>query len=243
MCEVSMTFNNGSKELLLLSGGMDSYITWHYLKKPDCAFVNVGQKYVDKEWAAVEHLRERHPDLNVVNVAGPNIGASEYSDGYIPYRNLYLIFSVLPISKNIVIGGVLGDSEDDNNPGFPGLVTDFLSNFGRNHKASLEGPLYAMTKAQAVSWYLDNVGDVSSLLSTISCYAPETGPCGRCKSCFRRWVALEVNGLTDRFRYDPWIGPVAEDQLNRVRRNEFQQDRQMETILAFRRKGIHVKRQ
>jgi len=227
-------------QLLLLSGGLDSWIAWHYLDRPACAFININQRYLLKERNAIGALCERYETLEVLNIEGPDIGHSECQDGYIPYRNLYLVFAALPFSSRLAMGGVLGDSEDDNNPTFPNTVTQFLAHFGRNQKATLEGPLYSLTKGEAVSWYLRNVGDVESLMLTVSCYSPLPGPCGCCKSCFRRWVALEINDLTDNFAQSPWLAPVAEVQKERVRRGQFPEKRAAETILAFRKRGICI---
>ena len=62
------------------------------------------------------------------------------------------------------------------------------------------------------------------LLDTVSCYHPTHIHCGHCKSCVRKWVALEMNGIQQPEGYwhahpttwDGWEGVMRALQHNIV---------------------------
>jgi hypothetical protein len=47
-----------------------------------------------------------------------------------------------------------------------------------------------VAKSQLVQRYHDNGGSLPKLLTSVSCYDAGEHHCGRCASCFKRWVAL-----------------------------------------------------
>ena len=67
----------------------------------------------------------------------------------------------------------------------------------------LASPLGSMTKADAVAWCVRN-GWTDVIVRTRSCYTPGMTSCGQCRSCFRRWIALEANDLNGH--PDAWPG-------------------------------------
>ena len=50
------------KDILCVSGGLDSYVAWHYLDKPTAIFFNAQHRYAEKEEKVVNEL---FPDLIV----------------------------------------------------------------------------------------------------------------------------------------------------------------------------------
>jgi hypothetical protein len=51
-------------------------------------------------------------------------------------------------------------------------------------------PFRDVSKAELVRRYLGRGGNMAALLRSVSCYASTDKHCGRCSSCFKRWVAL-----------------------------------------------------
>ena len=66
------------------------------------------------------------------------------------------------------------------------------------------------TKAQLVAEYL-RAWPPDLLYETVSCY-DAGGFCGRCQSCFRRWIAMSANGLEEEYG-----SPVREYDVPRPR--------------------------
>jgi cytidine deaminase len=55
-------------------------------------------------------------------------------------------------------------------------------------------PFKEMTKTDLVRKYLDSGASVNDLLfKSCSCYEGTNKPCGICRSCLRKYVALELN--------------------------------------------------
>jgi 7-cyano-7-deazaguanine synthase in queuosine biosynthesis len=80
------------------------------------------------------------------------------------------------------------------------VETSRILSFHFEREINLINPFDHMTKVQMVRWYLDQELSVTNLLNTVSCYSKDDGQCGQCGSCFRRYVALEINGIKDQFK-------------------------------------------
>ena len=64
-----------------------------------------------------------------------------------------------------------------------------------NERAITVDPVFPdMDKAQMVRWYLDNNLDPVDLVWAFSCYS-DNPPCGYCGACWRKFIALEYNGI------------------------------------------------
>jgi 7-cyano-7-deazaguanine synthase in queuosine biosynthesis len=110
---------------------------------------------------------------------------------------------------------------------------------GKTH--CIETPLQGFTKAEHIARYLDGGGELRSLLDTVSCYNGSDHHCGRCASCFKRWVALTVatgNPLVQYFEADPWESYDL-DYL-RSRFPTYSAKRIEETRSAFLKAGIDL---
>lgn len=64
------------------------------------------------------------------------------------------------------------------------------------HDLLLCSPLAGLAKADLVRWW-EARGQLDVLLAGRSCYDTQPGHCGRCRSCFRRWLAFCVAGHQD----------------------------------------------
>lgn len=196
--------------VLLFSGGLDSFIHWRLLNHPPCVYVNAGHRYEDAEISAIERLSERIPELKVTQVGRLYLGDLEAEDSHIPYRNLlFAIIAVLQMDtpsdpvKRVYVGALSGEISRDKSDKFFKDATSLLSYMEKPIK--VEAPFRRLTKSALVSLYLKSGYSEQDLYLTRSCYhaAPSEKPCGRCMACFRRWVAMANNGITESHQHDP----------------------------------------
>ena len=198
-------------KFLLFSGGLDSFIYWRLLKEPTCLYVPMGHRYGGLEYNRVKRMRTRHPSLEIIFCERLPLGAWERPDAYIPFRNLILAtFAALPEDVTAVyLGAVAGESSRDKSTRFFNDASRLLS-FLEGRKIQVAAPYRHLTKAQLVALYLKEGHPADDLYNTTSCYNPRgtysnpEGFCGRCRACFRRWVAMYANGLHEQYYSPPW---------------------------------------
>ena len=184
--------------VLLFSGGLDSFIAYHYLGNHiKTVYFNTGIKYSDEEERVIRHLI---PDTIIdhsLKLKSREIKGSDTA--FIPMRNLHLAMLACKYGDEIIIAGLKDDAVNDKNPQIFEKMSAILSELNER-KIVVRSPFWEMTKADIVKWYLDGGGNQHDLLKTISCYDPVgTDYCGKCKCCFRKWVALWVNGIKLEF--------------------------------------------
>jgi 7-cyano-7-deazaguanine synthase in queuosine biosynthesis len=186
------------ESVLLFSGGLDSLIYWRLLGQPPTLYVPLGHKYEDRERASIARLESRCPELSVTMGPRVRIGQYEEPDGFIPYRNLVLaVMAATPDTDRIYIGAVKGEVSRDKSRKFLRDLSRLLT-YVRGRPVSVLAPFQHLTKAQLVAKYLD-FWPPDLLYETVSCY-DAGGFCGRCQSCFRRWIAMSANGLHEEYK-------------------------------------------
>lgn len=195
--------------VLLSSGGMDSFFVAATIPNLKHVFVDVGQKYKAKELEAAEAMAQNY-GADFVHAKGADLGAYEHESGIIPFRNAELILCAAQHGERIHLGVLHGEINSDKSPEFMEAMSSVL-NISHRKQYWTEGktfvictPIRGKTKAELVYdyWRYGAKQDVDSeewqaLLSTVSCYSGEDGHCGRCASCFKRWVALNVGTGVD----------------------------------------------
>ena len=195
------------KEVLCLSGGLDSTIAWHYLQYPEAVYVKLNHRYQQKELTTIQNLKkyiESHSSLKLLLhiVDGPDLSLFEYGEtAYIPRRNLLLALIASYYGNKIYIVGIKGDKVEDKSPeAFKTMsyAINFISK-PTDIPVKIDSPFWNMTKTQIVKWFLDTFNEkyaLGILKTSVSCYSQSTlGQCGRCPSCFRKWIALEAAGI------------------------------------------------
>lgn len=204
-----------NKRILLFSGGLDSLIAWRLLNMPDCLYFAIGHKYQEAELASIHRLQNFietnfNEKLNVIISNRLQIGDLEEVDGHIPYRNeLFVSVAAAAGYNKIYIGALAGETSRDKSWRFLNDTSKYLS-FLEQRQIEILAPFKRMTKTDLVKKYLINYStdlDRQLLLQTTSCYNANANDlnfrCGQCMSCFRRWVALENNGLTEEYKFNP----------------------------------------
>lgn len=212
--------------ILPFSGGLDSVVLFRLLREPPCVYVRWESRYEGAELETIRNLQAlaHATDLPVPDVTvlqGPQLGQWEqHPEGHVPQRNLVLLTYIAAWAQatlgvrrvEIPLGAVAGESSPDKSWRFIHHATRALSAASDGGKqVEVTAPLKIRTKAQNVARYLrqhPSEAERRFLLASRSCHrlaSLERGTvgCGACRACFRRWVALRLNGITERTMTDP----------------------------------------
>lgn len=190
--------------VLLYSGGLDSFIAYHLLREDGSdwlpVYVDMGTRYSDKELAALDDTLVPYTVLKL-----RDIGAYEQENAFLPQRNMMLLTFVQGAfnADRIALAAVRGEYSRDKHEQFFKLASQVLSYTG-GKPVECFSPLLRMTKTKALRTYLKHGHSVERLATTVSCYDARHRACGACMSCYRRWVAYENNGLEQEWAFPPW---------------------------------------
>jgi len=215
-------------DVLLFSGGLDSYIASFYLKEPLCLFIDLKHRYADIEKNTIKNLREYMTNQIIIEENILHLSKWEREDAIIPLRNIYMSMIATNYGDNVWVVGVEGDLTHDKNPHAFEKMSRFLTHFC-DRPISVDSPFWNMTKTEHVRWYIENGYSISELLKTYSCFSPSGLHCGHCSSCFRRWIAMFVNGIEEKYKNNPldwnmipkYIDYMKQGKYSRRRAEEF----------------------
>jgi 7-cyano-7-deazaguanine synthase in queuosine biosynthesis len=185
--------------ILLFSGGLDSYIAWHYLNKPKTLYIDLGHRYAAHELEMVNKLIP-----STIIDTRLNLADWEEKDANIPLRNAFLVMIASKYDDDVVLVVQKGEMNiPDRSMRFFNYYGDWLSYlWGDGRTVTFSTPFFNMTKTDMVRWYISAGLDTEKLISTRSCYSPGDLPCGNCAACFRRWVAFTNNNLGEENEQD-----------------------------------------
>lgn len=195
---------------VLFSGGIDSWACLNWAistfgkKNIKALYALVGSSYASRELAVAGELCSK---LGVVLETTAALDMVENpDDGHIPLRNTFLLLqSALDEEcEGVVFGMLRGDSCEDKNNAYVALMQKlFDSQFKKSIYRKTTRPFVIYTpfgndtKTQLVAWAKKNTS-LEWMMETVGCYSYGVIPCGRCTSCFNRWVALYNNDLYDK---------------------------------------------
>jgi len=219
--------------ILLFSGGLDSYIGWHFLHKPKTLYVGLGHRYMTHE---IEKVKKLIPDTVIDTRL--NLADWEARDANIPLRNAFLVMIASKYDKDIILVVQEGEmSIPDRSPHFFNEFGAWLS-FLWDETVTVSTPFFQMTKTEMVRWYLDHDLPAEDLIATRSCYAPTDNPCGNCAACFRRWVAFTNCDLEEEYDQPIKNFDGLQIYLDKLNRGIYEKKRTDETLLALRKARI-----
>jgi len=248
--------NQLDREILCLSGGLDSIIAWHWLEKPQCIQIDFGHRYYIKEYQCVNRLHDIIPDLHYYRIKGPNLREFEIGDkAYISQRNFHIALLASHYGNKIYIGGIKGDKVEDKTPEAFKTMS-YAMNFIKKPEEpeiKIESPFWNMTKTDIIKWFLANYPRdyvIKVLKTSVSCYdyckpgdksaVAHWGQCGECSACFRKWIALEAAGIKswEWFTKDirEWKG--IKDYITRIKKGEYDMQRSQETKTILEKYGL-----
>lgn len=231
------------QKVLLSSGGMDSWLLAHEpeLQGAIHVFVDIGQKYTSKERTASKDLAyELGADWE--RVQGPNLAQYEHSTGIIPFRNAQMLLLAGLYGEQIYFGVIADEINSDKSPEFVAAIQATMNishraqywTHGKNYE--ILTPFRQYTKSDLVRRFLGNGGSIDKLLTSVSCYDAGDKHCGRCASCFKRWVALVNATRQDTWRHwgfaqHPATWKSQEEWL--VKMKDYSLQRESELLEAF----------
>lgn len=185
------------QKVLLSSGGMDSMLLAHEPDLQDAihVFVNIRQKYLTKEQIAARKVADS-VGAQFVEVKTLAMGQYEHPTGIIPFRNAEMILCAAQYGQAIYLGVIADEINSDKSVEFCNAMKSVLNishqpqywTEGKNYE--IRTPFRKFSKSELVHRYFERGGKMSTLLESVSCYDAGARHCGRCPSCFKRWVAL-----------------------------------------------------
>lgn len=187
--------------VLMFSGGLDSYIMKRMFEfsNEECVFVKMGTKEneIEEELIDVQFPGVQKMDFMLAGFELPN--------KIIPFRNHILTFLGAQLGTEIYFAFTAGDTTRDKDYVFKaqmeGALNYFIgvpdkSPFAGDEHYRLEMPFKEHTKTELVRMYLDKGFKSEDLfLKSTSCYSGYEIPCGECRSCLRKFVALTINEI------------------------------------------------
>lgn len=174
------------RQIVLLSGGLDSAYSWHRYANRDAVpvFVNTGTAYCEHDFykAKAQALGE----TNVLQLA--HVMQNEAVE--VPGRNALLILAVAAryakAGDEIVVSFAEGDAMLDTSREFVRSMDDLLM---YTSSVSVVNGCAGKTKADMLREL-----PISVLRNTRSCYGPDAKPCGACTACARLYLACVYAG-------------------------------------------------
>lgn len=180
--------------VLLVSGGLDSYIAYHYLIDDGYdvlpVHINYKGKYSYKEQKVAMKL---FPNLivdNSLDFQGQEVGEK----AFLKNRNAYFALVGSKYSNTICMAGLKDDNVGDKSPAAFIQMEKLLTIINKKVH-SVFSPFWRMEKEEIVKWYIDQKLPLSDLMKTTSCYHPVLTYCSACPSCFRKYCAFISNKI------------------------------------------------
>lgn len=182
---------------LLVSGGLDSYIAYHYLREIHARlvrpiFIQYSGKYSKKEQKVCEEIFDGLKIVNTLNFSGEETGEK----AFIKNRNAYFALIGSNFSNEICMAGLKDDNVGDKSKNAFLHMSNLLNEIntdGLDYRVF--SPFWEMEKAEIIEWYIGKKYSIEDLLTTTSCYHPTKHFCGECPSCFRKFCAFAYNGI------------------------------------------------
>jgi 7-cyano-7-deazaguanine synthase len=220
------------KKVLLFSGGIDSYIAWHYLNYPDTLYIDLGHKYNIQEYEKVCNLIP-----NTKKIELTSISKYEKEDADIPLRNLYL--AMIAVNEGYDKIWIIIQKEEmsipDRKRQFLTDASNLLSELSER-KIIIDTPFENMDKVEMITWYKNKNYSIENLMKTWACYHPEaTEPCGNCGACMRRFVAMKLNNINENWHDKIYDSDVAKLYKERAEKRHYSEKRSNDILKALKK--------
>jgi len=198
------------KKVLLFSCGLDCLCTNQIFKPDILLHINYGGKYGNQERKSLKRLikigtidKNKVIEINI----GTWLGNKERDDLIIPSRNIYFVTLAADLGETIWLASVKGDRSFDKDNKFYNHMQRLLNHtwdeqhWTKKRVFNISSPVKKYTKTQLIKLFLKKGGKVEWLLASYSCYKGDDKPCGLCKPCIRKAIALENCGISIPKKY------------------------------------------
>ena len=232
------------KSVLLFSGGMDS-VMYAYLLNPDRLLrIGMNEKYeVEEGKHADEVVRRAGWKGKYIKVDGVfDLSRYEREDYIIPGRNVYIVTLASLYGEEIYLSSVEGDRSLDKDKVFYEQMTSLLNHiwdeqhWTEKREFVMTAPFKEYTKTRLLKKYIEEGGDISLIYESYSCYEGKRKPCGVCKPCVRKAVAIVNNalGIDDYFESDPT--PAIDSLVEEIHAGKYDRGEENADILEAHRR-------
>ena len=224
------------KDVVLFSGGMDSLIAWEIVGRPAALYVDLGHKYAAVEWQRCQEIiaDTQYFDLKTIG------SQFEMPNAEIPLRNLYLAMVAANLGYDRIWLSVQRNEMNipDRTPEFFSMASALLTDL-KGKPISVRTPVGEIDKVEMVEWYVEHGKDVDALKRTWACYQPVTVDdhqehCGDCPACFRRFVAMKLNGIVEDWHHKVPNTQTANEYKLRAQAGEYPEDRARQILEALK---------
>lgn len=212
---------------VMVSGGIDSLVAFNYAEHKGYnaipVFVDVGQPYVEPER---ELCRKFFGDKLVefkADMCNPSFGNLPTVNSQEIYgRNLMLALFGAIVANRVWIAALETEMNQtavaDKRPEFFSAASSILTLIFHNKqkKTTVETPFEEMTKSDVVKLGIE-LGLKEAIVESRSCYDPHHHSCGKCSTCFKRWVSMVNNDLpVEQFAFPPYENEYAQKILGEI---------------------------
>ena len=213
---------------IMISWGLDSYIMYYYAKKqgykPIPIRVDLGQPYAEKELEAINSFEfaDEIIKLSIKDFVSKIPANVDKKNQIIPWRNLLLWVLWANWWEEVRIGALYWEEhwkERDKSKPFFKMTTELLTyifNIVRPY-TEMKTPFSHLTKTWVVKRALDNGITAEQLAKTTTCYDEHDHNCGNCSTCFKRRMALSLNGINEEFKTNPLESDYCKEMIEEIR--------------------------
>jgi len=253
------------KLAIMWSGGMDTTIAWFYAMKneykpEDVVMIHlaIGEPYEEKQQKAIKMLSpyiESDILMFDFDLLRKEIGNVPTPDKQIvPGRNLLIAYLGAFFADRVWLGALDGEMHrymPDKNMVFFQLTSGILS-YIMDKDIVVETPFATMSKSEVLKWMVDMYGKEYTeevISKTVTCYDPDEWACGKCSTCFKRWIAYVNAGLdwSKYWKVNPAESEVAKSLVRKYKEAErkgeyshYSRKRIRETFEALRKMGVEI---
>lgn len=231
-----------TSNILLFSGGIDSYIAYWYLCTHKKEKLPITPIYFDYNGIACKREQQTaHSLLSSTQVIKRvfNLDLQQSHDAHSTLfgRNLYFCTYAAQLTKQyIYLCGLKNSAMLDNTPNFYKTASSVLSQIS-GKVITVQSPFLYMEKEEIVQWFLHEYkGNINSLLETTSCYHPTKHYCGECLNCFYLYCSLYRH--TNKLDFTNLN--ILKDELLAVKLHKRAKYRAASIMDLAQKKGIHI---
>jgi len=226
-------------KVVLFSAGIDSLATSLRLPDANILYFKAGFSHTNKDLKAINKI-SRLLKRKIIVEDSLNLGKFETQNfGPIFCRNLLFVTIAGNYGNEIYMGAIRGDNALDKSPQAFNDMSKVLTNLG-GKKVLIRSLLWSKTKTEIVKEILSYSDGRKLLLSSISCYASTAKHCGKCSSCFRRWVGMVNNNVNEEYESNPATWDQVPVYIEKMKKGMYDSKRTKETFAALRKAGIAI---
>lgn len=230
----------GENNVLMFSGGLDSYLALLTLLDngitPKLVYSSHGSKNHFEQLSQAKVLARKH-GLEVIVDETLNLGKWEEENAFIPNRNGFLAYVGSLYGDTIYFAIMDGEQTytDCREDTFLALSMSLTKLSGR--PVIVDSPFWNLTKAEVINRLSPKY--YYHLTKTYSCHNGTIKHCGHCSACFRRWVAFELNNLSDVWQIHPSRTVLANEYYRKAKNGFYGGKRDEEILLALEKVGYN----